>query len=447
MGAAESSLDSADPEEVGLRLASALRARWFGASEELSHSKADLQADSTLVAVRKSLLGISQLELEDFLAASAGTPARRELTDALWEFGAFHPYALAAVKADPGLCRLSYKCVPRHATESEFWRVFFVHAYAALAERAADESPCLKSRRLSALASPRRLPPIAPPRGLTPFLRQEPWARVGGEVLWLLSDASHHLLAGTLHGGAALTDGPMAGVCAISLSAPSAAFELGAPQALGAEWSVCCWLLVGAQSGSGARALACGSGSEQYVCLRDGELGAQTEASGFAPCGLSVRALQPGWYHIAAVGLRGKTSFYLNGEPVGTAAAQCAADLRFVGNAPQAFGACAQPAGCLADVRAFARALDEAEVVALSRMVPEAERPAVPTAEALRAFASRRAVELARQKLQLAAEMIGSASAVLGPALPHAAAGVDLGAMREQLLLLSSAVDREADER
>lgn len=122
MGAA-SSLDSADGEEVGLRLSAALRARWFGATDESTHSKADLEQDAMLLSVRSAMLNISQSSLADFLAASKGTPARRELTDAFWELGAFKPHALAAVKADPALSKLTYRCVPKHLSESEFWRL------------------------------------------------------------------------------------------------------------------------------------------------------------------------------------------------------------------------------------------------------------------------------------------------------------------------------------
>lgn len=130
MGAASSTdsarwarLESADSPEVGLRLAAALRARWFGASDESTHSKADLEQDGLLPSVRSAILDISQNSVADFLAASKGTPARRELTDAFWELGAFKPYALAAVKADPALSKLSYRCVPKHLSESEFWRL------------------------------------------------------------------------------------------------------------------------------------------------------------------------------------------------------------------------------------------------------------------------------------------------------------------------------------
>jgi len=432
--------------------------------------KAELLADTTLCSVRNSLLDISSACVPDFLSASSGTPARRELTDAFWEFDAFKPYALAAVKADPSLSKLSYKAVPKHTTESEFWRLYFVLAYAALAESMADaaqaHSPKGKTRRLSTMTSPKRLAPLSLPRGNSLFLRQEPWARVGGEILWLLSDESQHLLQGKLYGGAGLTEGPQPGVAAFAFTTPTAVFELGAPAALDAsandeasgppssssggtgEWAVCCWFLATEESTHGLRCLACADGTEQLVCLREGELGLHTGRTGFLSCGFPIGALANGWYHLAAVGLRGKTTFSLNGEAVGMVDAQCVAPLRFVGNTPQVFGTPSQPFGIVADVRAYCRAIDEAEIVALARMVPEANRPSVPTNEALRAFARKRAVELARQKLELAADMIASADVALGPSLvPSVRRSYDLGAMREQLLLLSSAMDGDAAQR
>lgn len=342
-----------------------------------------------------------------------------------------------------------------------------MHAYAALAESMADDREVhnSKSRKLTSMTSPKRLPPLSLPRGNSLFLRQEPWARMGGELIWLMSGDSQHVREGRLFGGACLTEGPMAGVAAFALTTPTAVFELGCATPLaaddgapseqpavapapapgtpaGAEWTVCCWFLVVAESSHGQRCLACGSAREQLVCLSDGELGTRSEATGgFLSCGFSVGALAPGWYHLAVVGLRGMTTFSLNGESVGTVDAQCVAPLRFVGNVPPG-SLPPQPFGTVADVRAFSRALDEAEIVALARMVPEADRPSVPTAEALRAFARKRAVDCARQKLELAAEMIASADVVLGPSIaPSLRKSIDLSAMRDQLLTLSTSVE------
>ncbi|KAJ1639503.1 hypothetical protein T492DRAFT_86033 [Pavlovales sp. CCMP2436] len=189
MGAAQSAaINKADPEEVGLRLTAALTARWFSTSDQSqSASRAELTADQTLVGARNAILDVSSQTLQEFMAYS-GTPARRELTDAIWEFDAFKAYATAAVRHDPKISKLSYRAVPKHCIESEFWRLYFVSVYAALAEVQAEDSlmPTSKSRRLSTMSSPKRLTPLSLPRGNSCFLRKEPWARVGGESLWLL---------------------------------------------------------------------------------------------------------------------------------------------------------------------------------------------------------------------------------------------------------------------
>jgi hypothetical protein len=455
MGAGQSALlDQADPEEVGLRLVAALRARWFGSTDESAHSKADLQADAVLVGGRNMILDISSTPVPEFLAAESGTPARRELTDAFWEFGAFKPFALAAVKADPKLSRLAYKCVPKHRTESEFWRLWFVHVYAALSEACGMEPMTASvghSVSRSSMTSPKRLAPIELPRANSVFLRQEPWARIGGECVWLLSDESAHVVQGRMVHGAGMAEGPQPGVAAFSFASPSAMLELGAPAPLDpsspsadgeahAQWTVCAWILVDERTPKGERCLACGSAREQVACLHEGELGLRTGPDGsFHSSGFNLGAVERGWFHLTAVGLRGKTTFYLNGMAIGTVEAQCTMALRFVGNVP---GPAAHPFGTIADFRAFHRSLDEAEIVALANMVPDTERPRVPSTQALVAFARKHAVASVRNDLERAAKIIASADAELRPLqLPAVAkSACDLATMSEQLRKLAAAL-------
>jgi hypothetical protein len=166
-----------------------------------------------------------------------------------------------------------------------------------------------------------------------------------------------------------------------------------------------------------------------------------TLAEGFVGSGFNVGALQQGWFHLAAVGMLGKTTFSLNGEVVGIVDAQVVARKRFIGNAPPAFGVAPQPFGVIADVRGFTCALDEAVITALARMVPESDRPPVPTSGALAAYSRKRTVEHARKQLALAAEMVAAADAALGSTVaPGAHKAYDLHAIGEQLLALSSAV-------
>lgn len=459
MGASHSAssthlLERADPVEVGLRLAAALRARWFGSSDEWAHPSSHLDSDEELLLLRERMLAITRAPLHEFLAAVPESPARRELTDAFWEFDGFRAYALAAVKADPSLGKLTYKAVPKHCTESEFWRLYFASVHAVFSDMPDEEPSPAKSRRTSRMTSPKRLPPLSLPRTKSNFLRQEPWARLGGELVWLLSPESPNLQQGKLHGGATVTAGPHDGVAGFSFESPSAVFELGERVPLDGEWTVACWFWADEATSMRKRCLVSAPDEEEHaVCSHGGELGVllPEAGGGFHPCGFNLSVLgeeAKGWFHLAAVGGRAKTSFYLNGGCVGVSDAQAEHDLLYVGNTPPgAIGTLSQPWGVISDLRVFGRMLDEVELVTLARMVPEEDRPPMPSTEIIAQHARQREVIGAIHSLELAADMLASADVTLGSSIPRDKC--DLKRMREDILDLSSRVkgDRNAQSQ
>jgi len=78
---------------------------------------------------RGLILGISAEPRSDFLAiadASYCIPA------AEWRFEQYHAAATAAVQEDQKLNRCVYCLVPRHLSESDFWRLYFSKTLAIL---------------------------------------------------------------------------------------------------------------------------------------------------------------------------------------------------------------------------------------------------------------------------------------------------------------------------
>jgi len=69
---------------------------------------------------------VTAMEPSEFLQVVAPLP---ELDDTTWELDAFRDHAAAAVQTLPGLNRFVYKMVPKSLPESEFFRLFFCHAY------------------------------------------------------------------------------------------------------------------------------------------------------------------------------------------------------------------------------------------------------------------------------------------------------------------------------
>jgi len=98
------------------------------------------QLESVVTEIR----GISAIEPDRFLSVRAPLA---ELEDTAWELAAYKDHAAAAVKADIGLNRLVYKCVPKKVNEVEFWRCFFcwVHHMVTKAPRTLDPPALTKA--------------------------------------------------------------------------------------------------------------------------------------------------------------------------------------------------------------------------------------------------------------------------------------------------------------
>lgn len=78
---------------------------------------------------RPSLLSISELDAKAFLATHAPL---LELETANWDFESYVECAQAALAMDARLQKLVDRLVPKHASEAEFWRLYYCHLHAAL---------------------------------------------------------------------------------------------------------------------------------------------------------------------------------------------------------------------------------------------------------------------------------------------------------------------------
>ena len=113
--------------------ASALRVQDMGAeqsapAEEWPPGWSAMTSEKQKTA-RGLILGISAEPRTDFLAiadASYCIPA------AEWRFEQYHAAATAAVQEDQKLNRCVYCLVPRHLSESDFWRLYFSKTLAIL---------------------------------------------------------------------------------------------------------------------------------------------------------------------------------------------------------------------------------------------------------------------------------------------------------------------------
>jgi hypothetical protein len=92
--------------------------------------------------------------------------------------------------------------------------------------------------------------------------------------------------------------------------------------------------------------------------------------TGFRGVGFKMNQLPAGWHHLAAVGNRGTTTYYIDGQGVGTIPLQSKADVYVVGN----YQGGSQQWGELDAVRLYGRALAAEEIQTLAYAVPRTQR-------------------------------------------------------------------------
>lgn len=92
--------------------------------------------------------------------------------------------------------------------------------------------------------------------------------------------------------------------------------------------------------------------------------------TGFRGVGFKMNQLPAGWHHLAAVGSGGTTTYYIDGQGVGTVPLQSKTDVYAVGN----YQGGSQQWGELDAVRLYGRALASEEIQTLAYAVPRSQR-------------------------------------------------------------------------
>jgi len=194
----------------------------------------------------------------------------------------------------------------------------------------------------------------------------------------IAGDSSGHGYIGSLQNGPQWMDGRFGK--GLKLSNVKSVVTLNPAVDLGDAWTISAWIQTPIPQTGTYHTLTRGVNADHQILIHTDQstLGLwDTTSSSWQSTGFSLAALAAGWHHVAAVGLAGTTTFYVDGQLAGNPIPyQSKSDVYYLGGYPdgsQAFGA-------IDEVKIYRRALGPAEIAnQFKASVNVTASPAAPT--------------------------------------------------------------------